>query len=235
MHVYCTHCGQQIPAEDLNIETVIARCRACDAVFSFADALEQEDDARPVRSHERQPVPLPAGIREESYGGALRYVHRWYRGHFLFLLFFCIAWDAFLLFWYGIAFTQDVPWIMIVFPIAHVAVGVGLTYYTVCGFVNKTVIEIGSWQLSLKHGPLPWPGNRTLDSSSIDQLYCRRKISRNDNSTSETYELHAITKDNKKLKLLSGFTEPEQALYLEQEIEKALQIKDRPVRGEYRG
>ena len=68
------------------------------------------------------------------------------------------------------AFQVDAPWIMKVFPIAHVAVGVGLTYYTVAGFVNSTVLRVSEGQLAVRQGPFPWPGNRTLHTSDLDQL-----------------------------------------------------------------
>ena len=42
-----------------------------------------------------------------------------------------------------------------------------------------------------------------------------------------------VTKANTKKKLLSGIQSDEQALFIEQEIEKHLGIEDKAVRGEY--
>lgn len=237
MQVHCTNCGVQIPADDLNIDTGIAKCQACNCVFSFLEALRESSAAeRPLRATAERPVvPQPRGIMVDDLGGRLRLVRRWFRWPLLFLVFFCVAWDGFLVFWYSIAFTQNAPWIMVVFPVAHVAVGVGLTYFVLCGFLNSTSIEVESGGLRIRHGPLPWWGNRTIETADLKQLYCQRRVRSSRNGTSETYELHAQLANGTQLKLLSGLEEAQDALYLEQQIEKYLGIRDIRVAGEYRG
>ncbi|NOX57587.1 MAG: hypothetical protein GXP29_01850 [Planctomycetes bacterium] len=234
MRLHCPHCGRQIPSDNLNIATAIAKCSDCSAVFGFSDALEQDGSRRPQAAKQRNPVPLPAGISIDDRGGNRRLVRKWYSLKYFFLLFFCIMWNAFLIVWYGIAFSQDeVLWMMVLFPVLHVVIGLALAYFTLCGFVNRTVIEFGGYQLSIQHKPLPWPGNRIIEANQIEQLFCRERVRHGKNGTSTTYELHAITKDGKKLKLLSGLFEADHVVYLEQEIEHALNISNRPVRGEY--
>lgn len=49
---------------------------------------------------------------------------------------------------------------------------------------------------------------------------------------SATYEIHAITHSGRTIKPVSGLESSEQALFIEQEIEKHLNIKDTPVKGE---
>jgi hypothetical protein len=236
MQVHCTQCGVQIPADDLNIDTGIAKCRACNCVFSFLEALREHSAAERTRppTAERPAVPQPRGVAMDDLGGRLRLVRRWFQWPILMLLFFCVAWDGFLVFWYSIAFTQKAPWIMVVFPVVHVAVGIAMTYGVLCGFFNRTVIEVEGGRFTIQHGPLPWPGNRTIDTADLKQLYCRQRVRNTRNGTSETYELHAQLADGKQLKLISGLDEAEQALFLEQQIEKYLGIKDVPVAGEFR-
>ncbi|MGD8451320.1 MAG: hypothetical protein PVJ57_05825 [Phycisphaerae bacterium] len=238
MHVHCPHCGAQIPADDLNVDSAIARCRTCNAVFSFADALDRERGGPVTRSaaSDEVPVPQPRGLHVEDWDGNLRITRRWFSPAFIFLVFFCAFWDEFLVFWYSIAFGGDAPWIMAVFPILHVAVGIGLTYFTLCGFVNRTVITVDAGQLAIRHGPLPWPGNRVVPTGDLEQLYCRERLRHsNRGRTSVQYELHAATVGGGRIKLLGMLDDPEHALFLEQRIEQYLGITDRPVRGEYRG
>src|SRR5690606_5247899 len=88
---------------------------------------------------------LPDWLRVGQGGGGLVFTRRWFQPVFLFLAFFCLMWDGFLVVWYGIAFatlgTAKGPGLMMfVFPLIHVAVGVGLTYYTICGFFNRTEV-----------------------------------------------------------------------------------------------
>jgi len=242
MHVYCTHCHVQIPAEDLNIDTAIARCRSCQAVFSFADALQRDAAARPPRPsvpstapRGRRDVPLPRGVTLEETGTGLRFVRRWFQWVVLFLIVFCVVWDGFLVFWYTLAFREGAPWIMIVFPLGHLAVGAGLTYYVLCMLVNRTIVEVGDGVLSIRHVPLPWRGNRTLPADELDQLYCKQRVHRSRNGSYETYEIYALDKTGQQHKLLSGLPESDDALFLEQQIEKYLHVRDRAVEGAYVG
>ena len=175
---------------------------------------------------------MPGGIQVEDWGGSFRIVRRWFAVHFFFLLFFCIAWDSFLFFWYSM--VGNAPWIFKVFPIAHVAVGVGLTYYTVAGFVNRTVIEAAMNQLRVWHGPIPWPGNCVIPTSDLEQLYCQMDVHHHSNNSGPgfSYRVNAILAGGKKIKLVSGLTDADQALFIEQQIEKRLGIADRTVGGE---
>ena len=234
MQLNCRNCGKPIAAADVNIELAIAKCMACNSVFNFADQL----GAKAGLAARRPEVPMPGGITVDQWGPQLKIVRRWFSPVIIFLIFFCIAWDSFLVFWYAMAFSDlnggGMGWMMIIFPVAHVAVGVGLTYFTIAGILNKTKLSVDVGQLTVRHGPLPWPGNRTLTTDELDQLYCTEHISRSGNSTSSStsYRVNVATRDGKKIKLLSGLSDADQALYIEQKIEEHLGIEDRPVGGE---
>jgi hypothetical protein len=183
---------------------------------------------------EDQPIkaPMPENIRIEHRADGLTLSYRWFSAKFIFLALFCLFWDGFLVFWYGIALSQDAPWIMLVFPLLHLAVGVFLTYYTVAGIYNRTIITVGQGKLSIQHAPLPWPGSRVLQASEISQLYCEETTSRGRNGPQTSYRLSAVTSDNKKINLLTGFDSPDSARFLERQVEEWLGIRDRRVEGE---
>lgn len=89
---------------------------------------------------------------------------------FIFLAFFCLAWNAFLV--VGLSESQEetpMLWLFLLFPIVHVAVGVGLTYYTLAGFLNFTEVTVRGGTLTVRQGPLPWKGNRTLSAIDLAQ------------------------------------------------------------------
>ena len=119
---------------------------------------------------------------------------------------------------------------MIVFPIAHVAVGVGLTYYTLAGFLNRSQLVIDRETFSVSHGPLPWLGYLSVPVTQVKQLYCKGKPGKGNNAS--TFQLSVILKDGRKKDLLSDLDSPEIGFYIEHQIEKWLKITDRPVRGE---
>jgi hypothetical protein len=178
------------------------------------------------------PTPMPSNVTVNDHGTGLTLNYRWYSPKFIFLIFFCIFWDGFLFVWYGQALSTNAPLMMILFPLLHVGVGVGLTYYTVAGFLNRTVVEVSHEGLRIYYTPLPWFGNKTIPVSDLAQLYREEVVSRGNRSTRVTYQLSAVSKESKKIKLLGGIETTDVALFLEQEIEKWLGIKDVKVAGE---
>jgi predicted RNA-binding Zn-ribbon protein involved in translation (DUF1610 family) len=181
---------------------------------------------------ERPPVPLPESVTLKKFKQGVRLVRRWFSWKFIPLAFFAIAWDAFLIFWYGMAFSTNAPWIFKVFPIAHLAVGVGLTYYTLAGFFNVSVIEITPQEFAVYHDPMPWPGEIKMPTGELTQLYCKEKVQHGENGSTTTYELCAILSNKKALTLLKGLDSSDVALYMEQQVERLLKISDQPVGGE---
>ena len=59
----------------------------------------------------------------EEYDDYFSLEFSWYSSMSFFILLFTIIWNAFLFFWYSMAFTIGAPWIMVIFPLIHVAIG----------------------------------------------------------------------------------------------------------------
>lgn len=236
MNVHCPQCGKPIDADDMNLSTMAAKCGACNALFSLDGFIHDGGERSRIERSVDKNVAQPKAIQVEDRGHELRMTRRWFSPLFVFLVFFCIAWDGFLIFWYSIAFGESsVPWIMIVFPIGHLAVGVGLTYFTIAGFVNRTIVCVDQRKFSVRHVPLPWPGAQTISVDAIDQLYCKEKISRGKHgSTRVSYELMASLKGGGSRPVLKGLSDIEQALFIERRVEGFLGIRDRQVAGELR-
>jgi len=119
---------------------------------------------------------------------------------------------------------------MIVFPIAHLAVGLGLTYSTLAGFLNRSYVVIDRDTFSVSHAPLPWLGNLRVPVSQVKQLYCKQKAGKQ--NSGPTYQLSVILEDGRKKDLLSNLDSPEIGFYMEHQIENWLNIPDQAVRGE---
>ena len=191
-----------------------------------------EPDSSPELSDEGSPSlrPRPRAVTFQKHGDRLELSWRWFSLKYLPLAFFCVAWDGFLCFWYSMAFTTGAPWIFIVFPIAHLAVGLGLTYSTLAGFLNRSQVVIDRDAFSVSHGPLPWLGNLRVPVTQVKQLYCKEKPGKQNSGS--TYQLSVILKDGRKKDLLSNLDSPEIGFYMEHQIESWLKIPDQPVRGE---
>lgn len=226
MLLSCPSCRATIPADDVHLPSGRAKCRACNAVFRLAGADAAEAPAIP-----RARAPRPKGIAEIPGAEGVAYERRWWGYQFLFMVFFCILWDGFLVFWYAMALSEG-NLVMLAFPLLHLAAGIGITYYTVCGFVNRTVVRVDRDRLTVRHGPLPWPGNRDLPVASIRQLYTEMQTHRGKNGTTVSYRLSAVLDDGSSVKLLSGIDSAAVPRYLEQEIEDRIGIVNVPVVGE---
>ncbi|MFT3775506.1 MAG: hypothetical protein QM820_59925 [Minicystis sp.] len=263
MQLHCPTCRAEILAEDVNLGRALAKCRACNAVFDFSDQFGVNHGAAASVNHgaglapvnhgagsalqrRRPPVPVPASITvvedpapldEPGYrdaphgGGAVTIVRRWRTVAAAGTALFCVFWNGFLVFWYRI--TADAPLIFRLFPLIHVTVGVVMTYRTLAALLNTTRITITDDAVTIRHGPVPWPGNRRIPSADLEQLFVEEQVTQQKNGASRSYHLSAVMKDGAKQRLLSGLPEPDQALFLEQRIEERLRIADTEVGGEY--
>ncbi len=172
-------------------------------------------------------------INEHANGLNIRF--GWFHYSAIFLVFFCVFWDGFLVFWYALT-LGSAPLIFNLFPLLHVSVGVGLTYYTICLFVNRTDVLVDRYGISVRSGPLPWPGaNKNVPVADVEQLYVVEKVSHGKNGTTYTYTLMASLKTGAKVKVLeSGQSlEVHQMQEIERKIETFLGIPDYAVSGEY--
>jgi hypothetical protein len=197
----------------------------------------------------REPVPLPDGITvldEQSPGirgggyrdatvtpGRLAIVRRWFHpGKHLFMLGFVIFWDVFLYLWFNSPARGAGSFTLEMFPLIHAVVGGALTYSTLAALVNRTWIRVERATLSVKHGPLPWLGGRTYAAGELQQLFCEKEEKSRNRDSTIVYHLSAVDRDHAKLRLIKNL-ELDQALYLEQKIEMALEIADARVGGQH--
>jgi len=111
-------------------------------------------------------------------------------------------------------------------------IAVGTAYNALAGSINKTNIYVSKDAIKIEHVPLPWVGNKRINVSEIEQLYSKEKISRGENGLNVNYEIYIIMKNGVNIRLLAGLETSEQALFIEQEIEKYFGIEGIKVDGE---
>lgn len=236
----CPNCATDIPAENINIAQTLAVCPNCDTVFDFSFMGDAKDKPKTKATRKLHP---PKGFHIEENATGFTMSWRWFQPVAIFLTFFVIAWDGFLIFWYrmalggfGSSFSGGANLIMILFPIAHVAIGVGMTYYVLALYLNRTAMTVSDAEIKVRTFPLPYPWkDRTLAASDVEQVYVKQSISHNKNGTSISYDVRAQLYGAPDEKLVTGLHTPEFALYIEQEVEAYLGIENREVYGEYSG
>jgi len=177
----------------------------------------------------RPEVSQPECISYEQDGKILKITRRWFSLRYVPLAFFCVAWDAFLVFWFAMDLKAGSGGWATFFPILFSMAGVILTYATLAVFINHTDLEVTSDLFKTSHGPLPWSGAMTLATSEITQLYSKHILG---NKGTFAYELLLITKDGKSHRVLRYLETPDIPLFIEQHIEKWLKLKDKTIPGE---
>jgi hypothetical protein len=118
---------------------------------------------------------------------------------------------------------------MLVLPLAHVAIGLVLPYMALVFFLNSVLIEVGEGMLTVRHRPLPFPGNRTLSVVDIRQLFC---VERKGRKGGMTYDVMAQLGSGRETRVVSGFWTDREARFIEQRIESRLGLTHQSVDGE---
>ncbi|WP_425616462.1 hypothetical protein NA78x_000108 [Anatilimnocola sp. NA78] len=237
MKLTCPDCRKPVSAADVNIQLGIGKCVACDAVFNISDQV-----GSPLRGSRRNmPLKAPKHYVVDDFGPDLAIRWSWFTHAVWFLVFFALFWDGFLLMWYASAFAglrnglNAGAILFLVFPLIHVAVGVGITYACLCCFMNRTEIKLAGGELAVWHGPLPVFGSRRIPTMDIRQLYCTEKFQRSKHGGSFVYTLSVLLQSGERIILIGNMREPDEVLYLERALEERLKLTDERVPGDWVG
>jgi len=240
MEIYCKNCKSKIPASNIDSNRLIAKCDKCNSVIDLKDGISGIFKIFGYHDYpKRGEVKLPKRITINKNKFGLNITRRWFRYSYILLAFITVFWDSGVIFSLGPSFITGITghdYKMVLFSSVFAFIGVFLTYSVLTGFVNKTYIIVNPQSLIIKHGPIPVWGNKNLNTGELKQFYSKKEKSHSHDEHGEhtyySYDLHATTRSGKDIKLLTGLENAEQVLYLEQEIEKFLRIKDEPVEGE---
>jgi hypothetical protein len=166
-------------------------------------------------------VQLPAGMSLSVVtAGPVVIRRRWLRGtDWLSLAVFAalVAYVAYL--WGNVGATPGVAFFALVVASS--------SYHLAATFVNSTVVTVAGDRVSARHGPLPTFSvrNSAVEKSDIDQLF----------STTlgdDGFAVQARLKSGQTLELVAPLVTPEEALFIEQELERRLGLVDFAVEGE---
>lgn len=226
----CPSCGTAVEAENINIDKLVAKCGQCHTVFSFEEKIQAVTRRRPE-------VLLPPGIEAYSLSSEIDMLLSWRRSSNSFLLFFTIMWNAILSIFVVVAIASGSLSILL-FISLHLAIGIGLLYYTIATLFNTTHINVDHYNLLVEHRPIrvPFFPDHDIPVTEVDQIFIDKYVSGKTNGQPVyAFGVNLITKDGKTIKLVRGLKDSQHALYIEQEVEKFLSIPDRPVDEEWKG
>ncbi len=220
----CRGCGAPLAKTAMDATRGMAVCGYCGVINRLE--LPTPPPLQPVAPTipARPDFPLPPGVQVYQVGEVLQIVREWRNASHIFLLGFGVFW---------LVFTVPFLLFFLIFALPFIGIGIFMLYWGLAGVLNKTTIQIGQGWLVINHDPLPWLGAKRIETTNIVQLYTKEHISYSRNSgPNRTYQIYVILHDRTQQDLLKDITDPQQALYIEQQIERYLGIADHPVSGE---
>lgn len=231
----CRRCFAEYRSDDVDLKLALARCQFCKTVTDLGGrSVQLPSNPAPVvvEKVERQ-VPRPERYSLSQTASGIVIHWRWFGAHVIPMAFFAAVWCGFLVFWNTTAIASGAS-MMALFSVLHVGVGLYLILNVLAGFLNSTTITVSHGEVELKTAPIHFlvAKNVRLTASNVDQFFCEMRVRHGKHSVTYTYTLCAVSKDGKKLRLIKNLRQPDEALWMEYELEKALGIADRPVPGE---
>jgi len=230
MVFHCQNCGEPLEKSDINFQTGSARCPHCRSVSDFALELGLDDQNPPPPSSGRvadcAPTLPPENLKVTETDEVLRIERPWYTPAIYLLgllsLFFLggfVTWwiqHANLIRELGFFGVRDATGLL------RLTGGLALIYLTLCGFFNRTVIEVSAKELTAQASPLPWNwGKLRLPLEDLRDLHWQEEaVGSEDYTLSHTLEARLWDGERHTI----GHFDLHTVVYLGQLIEK--RIKD---------
>ena len=227
----CRNCGAGLEADGIDTSLGIITCSHCGSLHDIPEDGPREtsvkETVKTATKPQRIPVELPGKFKVNRASGALEVT--WPTGGTFQALVISIIAGTFAY----VGLTSGLPILLIA--------SVGIFYFAAGQAFNEHRIRVDTARLEVTQGPVPWRGSKKLDASDIVQLYATEHERRTQSGKSGSqrvsvhkyYRLSANTRNNGRVSILGGLSDPRQALWLEQEIERVLGIADKPVAGEH--
>jgi hypothetical protein len=210
--------------------------KSLDEVLKELGVEEEEDKTElrlPDKVEDKTELRLPAKMELIRRDSEIEIVRKWFGWEIVLLTAFAVFWG-----WSLFTMSPNLGAIRLseesLYFLLFLAALIGLTYYALAGWLNRTHIVVSRGKITVRHRPIPWVGNKELETSNLKQLYTEEHVHHHPKSggTYFTYDVHAITSDDRRFTFVAGLKTREQASFIEHEIEKYLGIKDMPVEGE---
>lgn len=233
MLLNCPHCKLPVPGAEINIQENIAHCNECGKVFRISDAMKST-----FNNEHKINLLLPEGL-EVIPGLQLDIKLSWRKISPLKVYFlFGIAFTGMPLFATLMLSTSgnNPPFLIYCFLAFFCLIGSFFLFKAISLLLNTTYLSATAFELRSEHRPINFLGwkNEKIPRSEIIQLYVERyEVSRSNDRPNYAYNLLVMLKNGEAVKILSNLKKSETAFYLEHQIEKYLQLEDRPMDGEY--
>lgn len=225
--INCPSCTQPVPADNLNVQTNIAKCNTCNGIFSFkkeADRLSGEQEL----VHE---IFQPEGVEINHFKEELDISIQQPWGNLEIIL---MSVFPVLIMMITSIFIERLPANSVTVPILltiWVTSIVGIIAYFFIRKKHKIYVHIDEEFLSIERRPSKFIKDKRYAIEQIDQIYIKNIVS---GGTPKGCAVFMIINDNitgsqHHIELIKPVRSRSIGKYIEQEIEKHLEIADRRV------
>lgn len=222
MELRCENCGEPIPENHYNLETRIADCPNCDAIFAF--------DLKLVEAEAGQHgllVPKNVMFTSTAMGISISFAWlNWRSPLFMAAGLLVMGTPIMLLNVVGGEGESVNPLIMLI-SVPVVLFGIWLIYYSLALFMNKTHIQLDHHNLRVRHGPIPLRKSTSVTLNDIDVIEERAVKYGNAYSTSTAYDVVALMQDGTENRLLDGLNDESQVNFIIQQLKSYVVVQGR--------
>lgn len=215
--ISCPSCSKEVAAENLNLQNGLGKCNSCNAIFSIAEEVKAVQIEKKVKQETLRPEGIDLFYYEDDLEITIQQHIQGIDAIGLFTFPFFAVLTIFI-FFLG---KKPIP---MVFPIVSTLASIYFIFRAFNYKNNKTYIDINPNFLSIKSRPKHFKKDMTFNNVDIDQIYLKKV----DGVHYYVYMMVNALEGQKHVKLLT-VNSLSKAKYLEQEIEKYLNIEDRKV------
>jgi len=224
--INCPSCTQPIPADNLNIQTNIAKCNSCNGIFSFSKAANRLSTEHQLVHEILQPEGVEINHFKEELDISVQQPWGVLETILLSLL-------PLLLVMFTSFFIERFPANTVTISTLLALWGTSIAGYIAYFFIrkkHKIYVHIDEKFLSIERRPSKFTKDKMYDIKRIDQIYIKNIIS---GGTPKGCGIFMIVNDNligqQHIELIKSVSRRSIGKYIEQEIEKHLGITDRRV------
>ena len=219
MQLFCPTCGEQVKAESVNVQDMVAVCSACDSVFKFSVA-------EPKTKRRKVSQPLHLSMRDDDT------LHMAFRTNFrldkdesfIMSSIMGVAFTIITLLTFGDFLAGDLTGLL---PLAFGSVAAFLYYWLGTIVFNKTHIDMDDESIQISRQPLPtiFSQTRDINLSGMVSVYSEETaISKKEAYDTPRYHVWAEMADGNR-KIIVADVLDDYAVFIAQRLNQRLELE----------
>lgn len=223
--INCPSCSSGVDADNLFITDRVGKCNSCNVVFSIEEVLHRIKTTNKIES-----IELPVGVEKYYYGDELDLTFQ--QSISVLEVIAAILLPLASLGVFGGYAEGEMP---LFFPVFFLCLTILSLVNIITSKRHKTEIRVSNESLIINNRPKKFRKNKSVDSSTIEQIYTKRF---GDTNSSQYFGVVAVVnkiEGQTHEVLIPRIKTIREAKFIEQEIEKHLGIENKEMLEEAKG